>query len=152
MSYLFQLKENIHFHGVWVCKGGGGCEEASLSKLFYLNLKKKSTLKGKNLLPLQLTIFQKDLVKPWKLNDKGCLKFESQLGHSHNFRVKIDIEIIATVILPFHWFKNVQLSVTCERKCTTVPVSILHKSKTGRYRPVRVHVADGQIATRCRFM
>ena len=30
------------------------------------------------------------------------------------------------------------------------PVSILHKSIAGRYRPVRV--ADGPITARCRFM
>ena len=30
------------------------------------------------------------------------------------------------------------------------PVSILHKSITGRYRPVRV--ADGAITARCRFI
>ena len=32
----------------------------------------------------------------------------------------------------------------------TYPVSILHKSIAGRYRPVRV--ADGPITARCRFM
>ena len=31
-----------------------------------------------------------------------------------------------------------------------IPVSILHKSTAGRYRPVRV--ADGPITARCRFI
>ena len=35
-------------------------------------------------------------------------------------------------------------------KSTRNPVSILHKSIAGRYRPVRV--ADGSITSRCRFM
>ena len=39
--------------------------------------------------------------------------------------------------------------VFCNAACHN-PVSILHKSKAGRYRPVRV--ADGPITARCRFM
>ena len=35
-------------------------------------------------------------------------------------------------------------------ECNPVPVSILHKSIAGRYRPV--WVADGPITARCRFI
>ena len=45
---------------------------------------------------------------------------------------------------------NVQ-SYNTKRVCFGLyPVSILHKSTAGRYRPVRV--ADGPITARCRFM
>ena len=45
----------------------------------------------------------------------------------------------------FEWCILLSLSVK-----RPFPVSILHKSTAGRYRPVRV--ADGPITARCRFM
>ena len=57
-----------------------------------------------------------------------------------------------TMIVIFQ--KKILKKSTCilENKCQkrTIPVSILHKSIAGRYRPVSV--ADGPITARCRFI
>ena len=46
--------------------------------------------------------------------------------------------------------KNQSIRLTAYTHQTFNPVSILHKSIAGRYRPVRI--ADGPITARCRFM
>ena len=62
---------------------------------------------------------------------------------------------VITVLVSYqlsHWNKSRSLDFEEQLiyNYSNIPVSILHKSIVGRYRPVRV--ADGPITARCRFI